>query len=89
MDHGAFLLATIELGELLFGKPDRARHLRMDGEISAQVRVLPRAEFRALLTNDNASCIDGFPAKQLYATALATAIPYVARGAAGLLMRHG
>lgn len=75
MDHGALLLATIELCDLLLGKADCTCYFGMDCEILAKVDVFACAELHTTLTDDNTPCIHCLAAKQLYAEALALAIP--------------
>jgi len=60
----------------------------MDSEISAKVRIHSRAEFCPLLSHNYPPSPYRLTAKELNATALASAIPYVTGRATGFLMCH-
>ena len=77
MNNRAELFSAIEFREGFLGEIHGSFDARMNGPVIPEIRVPPGAEFGSFLTDDNASGAHHLPAKELYATAFRTAIPYV------------
>jgi len=88
MYHRALLSPTIEFSNLLLREVNNAIDLRMNRVIPATVGILPCAELRTLLADDNAPGTHLLPSKELYAMALASTIPSIRGRATGFLMCH-
>ena len=88
MNDRAELFPTIEFRKKFLGEIHGSFDARMDGPVIPKIGVPPGTEFRPFLTDDNASGAHHLAAKELYATAFRTAIPYVRGRATSFLMRH-
>ena len=77
MNDRAELFPTIEFRKKFLGEIHGSFDARMNSPVIPEIRVPPGAEFGSFLTDDNASGAHHLAAKELYATALRTAIPYV------------
>lgn len=89
MYHRAAFAASVKLRNLFLRETHDARDRRMDGPILPKVGIVPRAELRAFLPDNDAACSDFGTSEELHAAAFRRAIADITRGATGLLVSHG
>ena len=88
MHQCALPSSSIKLRKPLLRKTYSSCDLRVDRPVFSGVRIFARAVLCSFLTNNNATGIYLFSAKELQTQALASAITIVRGGSPSFLMRH-